>query len=137
MREGGLFESVFIGKAIAGHLSARLGGGIKMPQELAETLFEQKVKAFSKLMIEKLETKQYENDDTWDVCSTNYLVKRMYEEITEIVAVLHQEPAVSLPWEWHPWQKRLALECADVANFAMMIADRLGNLGKKDNPKMS
>lgn len=100
------------------------------PSRLAETLFEQKVEAFSKLMIEKLEAKQYENDDSWDVCSTDYLFKRMYEEIAEIVDVLRQEPSVSEPWEWHPWHKRLALECADVANFAMMIADRLGNLGK-------
>lgn len=95
-------------------------------------MFTEKVGAFAKFMIEKLETKQYENDDTWDVCSDSYLLARMKEEIKEVEDVLREEPSSYYELEkWYSWQKKLALECADVANFAMMIADRLGVLGKE------
>ncbi len=94
-------------------------------------MYLEKITHFSKFMLEKLEQKQYENGDTWDVCSTDYLLRRMHEEINEVKEVLKQEPPAYAPWDWDPWQKRLALECADVANFAMMIADRLDSLGRK------
>ena len=94
-------------------------------------MFTEKVEAFAKFMVEKLETKQYENDDTWDVCKTSYLLSRMEEEIEEVKLLLKQEPPLYEEFMWKQWQKKLAFECADVANFAMMIADRLGVLGKE------
>ena len=106
-----------------------------MSQKQAESMFQQKIRVFSKLMLQKLEAKQYENDDTWDICSDNYLLKRMYEEIGEIVDVLKEEPPPYESSQWYIWHKRLALECADVANFAMMVADRLGILGETNDPK--
>lgn len=96
-------------------------------------MFTEKVGAFAKFMVQKLEEKQYENDDTWDVCKTSYLLRRMKEEVEEVKDLLKREPPIYEASDWKQWQKKLALECADVANFAMMIADRLGVLGEGRN----
>ena len=54
----------------------------------------------------------------WDNCSVEWLRKRMLEEADELYDAILQRLS----------PKEIALECADVCNFAMMIADNVGGL---------
>ncbi len=70
-----------------------------------------------KLFAEQMEIALQRNDHKggWDNCSFEYLFTRLIEEVGEISqAARNGDP--------------ITKECADVANFAMMIADRFGNL---------
>lgn len=61
---------------------------------------------------EKMKMKLFlnKNKPHWDKVSIEYLITRLQEELEELkTAVLGDE---------------LVMECADVANFAMMIADK-------------
>ena len=64
---------------------------------------------------DKMEHKLLANDRKpgWEDLSDVYLLKRLHEEITELEAALGDTSA-----------EAIILECADVANFAMMLADK-------------
>lgn len=49
----------------------------------------------------------------WESCSDNYLFRRLDEEFTELKIKIASNAKT----------KEVIRECADVANFAMMIAD--------------
>ena len=67
--------------------------------------------SFAVIMQKKLEANAGKGG--WEDCSFEYLVKRAKEELTEV------ENAITQNKSCHVVQK----ECADVANFMMMIAD--------------
>jgi NTP pyrophosphatase (non-canonical NTP hydrolase) len=68
---------------------------------------------------QEMERKLRENDykGGWDVCSMTYLVRRLSEEVAELKDALIN-PAQEFP--------DIIGEAADVANFAMMVADMYG-----------
>lgn len=84
------------------------------------------VLAFAKLMERKLALNRHKGDrDGWMKESASDLIDRTYDEFCELNdAVIDCE---------HNWMLRngspitVALEAADVANFAMMTADRVTN----------
>ena len=86
------------------------------------------ISRFGNLMLEKLA----ENRDKahWDGCDTDWLMERLTEEVTElhdaieeyIDAASNEKGTVAQVAEAARAVRR---ECADVANFAMMIADNL------------
>ena len=68
---------------------------------------------------EAMENKLKQNDHKrhWSQCGMTYLLNRLKEEVEELVeAVELCEPS-----------DEVKKECADVANFAMMIFDIMGN----------
>jgi len=77
------------------------------------------VDEFKRQMLRKLG----ENTDKkhWLKCSYEYLLDRLKEEVGELEEILLSD---GIP------HKKVILECADIANFSMMIADkaRLGKL---------
>lgn len=78
-----------------------------------------------------METKLLENDHKghWRNCDFDYLEKRIREELAELATVLMQYQIASLsPTELTRTRylgEKAKREAADVANFAMMVADRL------------
>lgn len=89
-----------------------------------------KISALGDLMLYKINKNKYKecsvmNPDgkgrKWDACDYKWLLMRLREEADEIEkAILN-----------HETPDEIALECADVCNFAMMIADNIGGLEKK------
>ena len=86
------------------------------------------VKQMSILMQYKLDKNKFKecavmNPDgkgrNWSGCDIRWLLKRLREEADEIEKALYNNEK---PFE-------IALECADVCNFAMMIADNVDGLG--------
>lgn len=67
-----------------------------------------------RLFAEQMELKLRKNDHKghWDVCTPEYLLNRMKEEVKELAAIVYSENS-----------QAIIGEAADVANFAMMIAD--------------
>lgn len=55
------------------------------------------------------------NKSGWDDCSYDYLLDRLAEELEELDMVVLEPPNAPI--------SRVIQEAADVANFAMMIAD--------------
>jgi len=53
----------------------------------------------------------------WDATTTEYLFRRLLDEVAELYAAWHVSGA-------DPTHEAVERECADVANFAMMIAER-------------
>lgn len=49
----------------------------------------------------------------WEDCPNDYLLKRIDEELVELKTVVESKKS----------RRRVINECADVANFAMMISD--------------
>jgi hypothetical protein len=78
-----------------------------------------------------METKLRENDHKghWRNCDLEYMEQRIREEFAELSAALMQYQIASLsPHEATRMRylgDRVKREAADVANFAMMIADRV------------
>lgn len=81
------------------------------------------VEKFSEVMLRKLN----ENDDKggWEECSYEYLIKRLGEEVAELAAI------TPMGFGKSDRHRMLAEEAADVANFAMMIADNAGAFSQK------
>jgi len=88
---------------------------------------EEPVKKIAELMQYKLDKNKHKecpemNPDSkgrrWDDCDVRWLLKRLREEADELEEALdnNEEPI------------EIARECADVCNFAMMIADNVGGL---------
>jgi hypothetical protein len=74
-----------------------------------------------------MEKKLSENDHKggWHLCTIGYLKQRLLDEYRELVRRTEQRPLTKKA------RKEIAREAADVANFAMMIADRYGGLMPK------
>ena len=81
------------------------------------------VLAFAHLMESKL--KKNDHKGGWKNCDPSWLFNRMYEEIEEIKIPLLTDKNEQAKRR-HEQRDRISLECADVANFAMMIADVCG-----------
>jgi hypothetical protein len=77
------------------------------------------VKQFACLMEQKL--REHDGIRTWKDANQGYLYQRLTDEIQELHLSLFPIP---FQFEYGPRQKEEILkECADVANFAMMIWD--------------
>jgi len=66
------------------------------------------VKWFAQQMEQQLKANDHKGG--WDNCSMQYLLERLEEETHELTACSNEEQVIQ--------------ECADIANFAMMIADQ-------------
>lgn len=66
---------------------------------------------------ERMEAKLAKNDHKggWNNCELQYLSMRLKQERKELTEAIKSKDA-----------QRIIDECADIANFAMMIADRFG-----------
>ena len=76
-------------------------------------LLRKEVKDFAESMEYKLQT--HDDRPGWKYCPPDWLIKRLKEELAEVEKVLDERG--------DGWLTRLTMECADVANFAMMIQD--------------
>jgi NTP pyrophosphatase (non-canonical NTP hydrolase) len=67
--------------------------------------------------VQQMEQKLKENDHKqhWNNYDIDYLIHRIYEEQDELEIAITQKLSA----------KEIIKECADVANFAMMIADNV------------
>ncbi|WP_260866687.1 hypothetical protein [Bacillus pumilus] len=77
----------------------------------------EEVARFSELMEDKLKANDHKGG--WDECSIDFLTYRLREEQAELFEALrlyHRFPS-------NDTRKRVEDECADVANFSMMIVD--------------
>ena len=69
---------------------------------------------FSLAMQKELDENKHKGKFSWRKdCSLDYLIKRLYEEADEVVNCIGTDSSL----------QEVISECADVANFAMMIAD--------------
>lgn len=84
------------------------------------------VLSFAELMEEKLSRNRHKGDrDGWLSCPLPRLMHLLLAEVLELEEVTRGGVAASA--------SEVALECADVANFAMMIADKCGGLPAPTN----
>lgn len=75
------------------------------------------VRQFAEVMERKLQ--KHDADWRWDGCSERYLFRRLLEEVAELFDEMNETtPALGDGDEYC-----VVLEAADVANYAMMIAD--------------
>ncbi len=80
-----------------------------------------------------MEQKLLENDHKggWDTESWKYLADRLRDEVKELRAVLNGRSGHAAGAER---RRMVTREAADVANFAMMIADIYGELPSEETP---
>jgi NTP pyrophosphatase (non-canonical NTP hydrolase) len=91
---------------------------------------------------DRMEAKLRENDwkGGWKGCTDLDLFERLGEESAELLSALHRH-AKRLSWG-EGWvmetdtEERIGREAADVANFAMMIADVCGALQTAPTPEV-
>jgi hypothetical protein len=76
------------------------------------------VQAFAEAMEARLVANDHKGG--WEDCSIDYLIKRLRQETSELLKVAGDREARCLTVEE---AERVRDEAADVANFAMMIAD--------------
>jgi hypothetical protein len=69
----------------------------------------------------KMESELRANDHKggWSDCNIWWLLSRLREEVDELEVAMHMATAGDIGWD------EVIAESADVANFAMMIADRV------------
>ena len=89
-----------------------------LPQKRTEHDTKLSVIVFTNDMIAKLMENQHKRH--WSNSTSEYLFQRLQEEVEELHEALHHKNKV----------RDIIRECADVANFAMMIADNLHNQRK-------
>ena len=58
----------------------------------------------------------------WRTCGSTWLLSRISDEVAELEKLFDDQG------EFIGTPDQLLAECADIANFCMMLADRLGNL---------
>jgi len=79
-------------------------------------------------MERKLREHDGENDyeDGWDKyhCGLEFLEARLAQEVKELCNLFPEDNTVEIDREDAPAPERVISEAADIANFAMMIADR-------------
>ena len=73
---------------------------------------------FAEIMAKRLW--KHRRKDGWEDADVHYLFRRLLEEVAELYSAYHELPAIP---------NHVQQEAADVANFAMMIAER-GNYPK-------
>jgi len=81
---------------------------------------------------QEMERKLQEHDDVdcdpngWDQyhCDLEFLEGRLHQEVSELEALFPEENTVEIDRENAPDPNKVISEAADIANFAMMIADR-------------
>lgn len=78
------------------------------------------VQRFALAMEERLQANDHKGG--WQGCDRRYLVRRLHEEMAELETALQKWP-----------KAEVRREAADLANFAMMIADQFGDLDKFDH----
>jgi len=85
--------------------------------------YKEVVSSFSKKMVERLEGNSDKGDrENWKAESYEYLLERLDEEVKELVDIIHQCKLCCYG------KHRVSSEAADISNFAMMIADKIGGL---------
>ena len=82
---------------------------------------------FALLMEEKL--KQNDSKGGWSKCDFPYLVERLKEETKEMEQAI-DEVMMFNKYRSHPRIMKVKYEAADLANFAMMIADNIEKIDK-------
>jgi len=82
--------------------------------------FIESVNYFGKEMVKKLEENAHKGG--WGRCTPTYLSRRLGNELKELRAIMHN------PYKTADTKKEIIRECADIANFAMMIAENVGGL---------
>jgi len=86
---------------------------------MSELKLRPEVRRFSEVMERRLRENDYKGG--WKDCDYSYLTRRLQEEIDELHIAIQCKSLDLIPEE-----------SADVANFAMMIADVYGNLMGKE-----
>lgn len=77
---------------------------------------------FANQMEKKLQKTGYKGDrDTWLMCSETHLLRRLLDEAEELVVAVREEERIR---RGRVGLNAIISECVDVANFAMMLADR-------------
>jgi NTP pyrophosphatase (non-canonical NTP hydrolase) len=83
---------------------------------------------FATRMLLKLDLPRNREKDHWDTLSIASLRGRLLDEVTELEDALDSVDTLDPRATSRDSAGRIANECVDVANFAMMIADRVGGL---------
>jgi len=79
---------------------------------------ERDLKAFEEFKRQMIRKLGHNSDKKhWLNCSYDYLFSRLQEEVKELQEILLDD---KIPYK----HKKMILECADIANFAMMIANK-------------
>ena len=82
------------------------------------------VEAFARLMESKLAENRHKGDrDGWQTISSEELLQLLRDEVDELSVALIRNRAPNART-----RKAVRRECADIANFALMIADVAGGL---------
>lgn len=74
---------------------------------------------FKQRMIRKLSQNRHKGD--WRLDGAKELIGRLKDELVELEEVLESANV-------HRYREQITDECADIANFAMFIADNCGDL---------
>lgn len=89
-------------------------GSLPGMKQLIETTPRPEVQWFARRMEKKLQANDHKQH--WSKCNNDYLIHRLYQEAHELwSAIQNGEPI-----------ENIISEAADVANFALMIADNAG-----------
>jgi len=83
------------------------------------------VKAFSEIMEQKL--KENDHKSHWGNLENSWLIGRLKDELKELENAIYKAPSQDAEWQ-EKLDIELQRECADIANFAMMIADNVKKL---------
>lgn len=90
------------------------------------------VEAFAKEMEEKLQANIHKGGrEGWEDDDPDALCDRLVEEVKELTEALRLRRSLPLGASSPAMTSRITQEAADVANFAMMIADVCGGLNVK------
>lgn len=93
---------------------------------------------FYREMGRKMELNRQEKGTSWKLDKPEVLVYRLRQEVTELETVLEilrrtkESPLADKKMVIAEFKKAVKEEAADIANFAMMIADVAGNLLEED-----
>lgn len=86
----------------------------------------QSVKRFAARMEQQLEAHDRERGRYgWHREGVVFLMRRLQDEVAELVQAMYHVPYPYDAWDSERIRRRIANEAADVANFAMMIADNV------------
>jgi NTP pyrophosphatase (non-canonical NTP hydrolase) len=85
--------------------------------------YDEKIKRFNTHMLQKLLDNDYKG--TWEKSTYNYLINRLIDEVEELIELIDKKERIV----------KITNECADIANFAMMISDNytINTLEEKAN----
>lgn len=82
--------------------------------------FKKSVSCFGVEMVKKLERNKHKGG--WYGCTPEYLSRRLGTELKELRSIMHD------PYKTPETKNEIIKECADIANFAMMVAENVGGL---------